>query len=145
MVNIEIQNKISYNQYIEYFNLSHSDNDEEVLLDSISYYSKKGFNELDLKLYNKVESCDFFGVKNLMKQGANPNIHFEKDGDSSAISLVSNRCSFFTSCQLIPEFELFEEKGFNQNFDIIYLLRETIQLSANQEILNILHKSEFSF
>ena len=138
----DIKTKISFNKYIEYFNLYYSNSDEEILLSTISYYIQKGFKEIDLKLYNRVECFDFAEVKRLIEQGANPNIHFEKDEDSSAISLVSDRCSFFTSCQLIPEFELFEEKGFNQNFDILNLFREMIQLSANQDILNLLNKSE---
>lgn len=138
----DIKTKISYNQYIEYFNLYYSSTEEEVLLNTISFYLQKGFKEIDLKLYNRVECFDFEEVKRLIEQGANPNIHFENDEESSAKSLVSNRCSFFTSYQLIPEFELFEEKGFNQNFDILNLFMEMIQLSANQEILNLLNKSE---
>ena len=141
----DIKTKISFNKYIEYFNLYYSNSEAEVLLSTISYYIQKGFKEIDLKLYNRVECFDFEEVKRLIEQGANPNIHFENDEESSAKSLVSNRCSFFTSYQLIPEFELFEEKGFNQNFDILNLFREMIQLSANQDILNLLNKSESLF
>lgn len=116
-----LDRKIEYNQYFEYFycdDPNDPESNEEVILDHISYFLEKGFREIDLRLYNRVECFDFIESKNLLEKGAKSNIHFYEDGDSDAFSRISGECSFLATCQVIPEFQIFKEKGYKQNFGV---------------------------
>ena len=99
---------------------------------------EKGFREIDLRLYNRVECFDFIESKNLLEKGAKFNIQFHEDGDSDTFSRISAECSFLATCQIIPEFQIFKEKGYNQNFEISRMFGELLGLAAHEEMYDLL-------
>ncbi len=137
--------QIEYNRYCNYFYCDDPNDpvdNEEVILDPISYFSEKGFREIDLRLYNRVECFDFAAVRNLLEQGAKSNIDFYDDEDSNAISRISGERSFLATCEIIPEFKSFETEGYNQNFDIARMFGDLLGLAAHEQMYNLLN--EFS-
>lgn len=136
----EIHRLIEYNQYYEHFYCVDPNDFDEIILEPISTYLEQGFREIDLKLYNRAQCFDFVEVKKLLEQGAKSNIHFENDGDSSAFSRISAECSYLATCHVIPEFKVFEIKGYNQNFDTTEMFRNILGLAAHEEMYNLLEK-----
>ncbi|NCA84672.1 MAG: hypothetical protein EOM83_03765 [Clostridia bacterium] len=133
--------KIQYNRYFAYFwchALNDPESNEEVILDPISYFLEKGFRELDLRLYNQVECFDFEEARKLLMQGAKSNIDFYEDGDSNTYFRVIGECSYLATCIIIPEFEFFEEKGYNQDFDITRMFGDLLGLAAHLEMDDLL-------
>jgi hypothetical protein len=136
----EIHRQIEYNHYHEHFYCNDPKDFDEIILEPISTYLEQGFREIDLRLYNRAQCFDFVGVENLLKQGAKSDIHFENDGDSSTISRISTECSYLASCQVIPEFEVFETKGYNQSFDISRMFGDILGLAAHEDMYILLDK-----
>ena len=139
----EIHRQIEYNHYCNYFycdDPNDPEDNEEIIIDPISYFLKKGFRELDLRVYNRVECFDFVEAKKLLEQGAKINIHFYNDGDSSAIRRISDEASFLATCKVIPEFEVFETKGYKQNFDIKRMFGDILGLAAHEEMYHLLNE-----
>ena len=134
--------EFEYNKYCDYFfcdDPNDPDDNEEVIIDPISYFLEKGFREIDLRLYNRVECFDFAEVKKLLEKGAKSNIDFYEDEDSNAFSLIGGRCSFLATCFIIPEFKIFEEKEYHQDFDIKEMFGSLLGLAANQEMYDLLN------
>lgn len=134
----KIQRQIEYNQYYDYFYCDDPSDFEEIITEPISTYLKNGFREMDLKLYNRAQCFDFVEVKKLLVQGAKSDIHFENDGDSSTFSRISTECSYLATCHVIPEFEMFETKGYNQSFDTTKMFGEILGLAAHEEMYHLL-------
>jgi len=130
----DLRMEMEYNQYYHHFSCIDPE-DEDVMLEPISYYLEKGFREIDLRLCNRIESYDFAETKKLLEQGANPSVDLDETGDS-AISMIADRCTFLLSCEVMPEFTEYEKKGkalFNISmFD--YLLG----LAASEEMYSLL-------
>lgn len=140
---LKISRQIEYYHYCDFFYCGHQNDpleNEEIILDPIVNFIEKGFREVDLRLYKRVECFDFIEVENLLKQGAKTNIHFYDDESSSAFSRISEEVSFLATCQVIPEFELFETNGYNQNFDIVKMFGYLLGLAAHQEMYNLLNQ-----
>ena len=134
---------IEYNAYCDYFycdDPNDPDDNNEVICDSISYFIEKGFNEIDVKLYNRVECFDFVEVKKLLEQGAKSNIDFYNDNDSNTFSRITSEVSYLATCHVVPEFKVFESKGYKQNFDIVEMFRNLLGLAAHQDMLKLLDK-----
>jgi hypothetical protein len=140
----KLHRQIEYNQFSDYFYCDDPNDFDEIILEPISVYLEKGFREIDLKLYNRVQCFDFGEVRKLLKQGAKSDIHFENDGDSSAFLRISAECSYLTTCHVIPEFQLFEEKGYNQEFNLTRMFGNLIGLIAHEEMYRLLDKSRHS-
>lgn len=136
----KIHRRIEYNQYYDLFYCEDPNDFDEISLEPISEYLEKGFLEIDLKLYNRAQCFDFLAVKELLEQGARSNIHFENDGDSSAFSRISSECSYLATYHVIPKFEVFETKGYNQNFDTIEMFRNILGFAAHEEMYHLLDK-----
>ena len=134
----EINRQIEFNHYHKNFYCDDPNDFDEIILKPISTYVEHGFREIDLKLYNRAQCFDFAKVKELLEQGAKSNIHFENDGDSSAFSRISGQCSYLATCHVIPEFELFEKYGYNQNFDTNRMFGDILGLAAHQEMYHLL-------
>ena len=134
----EINRHIEYNHYYENFYCDDPDNFDEIILDPISTYLEQGFREIDLRLYNRAQCFDFEEVKKLLEQGAKSEIHFENDGDSSAFSRIYTEYLFLATCRVIPEFQMFETKGYNQNFDITQMFCDILGLAAHEEMYHLL-------
>lgn len=140
-----IKNQIEYNHYWDYFfciDPNDPDYYQEVILDPIFYFLEKGFREIDLMLYNRIECFDFTEVENLLKQGAKADIDFYNDDNSSANSRISHEVSYLATCQVMPEFEIFETKGYEQNFDITRMFGDILGLAAHIEMWDLLEKYE---
>jgi hypothetical protein len=138
-----VERKIEYNQYCDYFycdDPNDPESNEEIMLEQISYFLKKGFREIDLKLYNRIECFDFIEAKNLLEKGARTDIHFCEDNDSDANSRIYSEVSFLASCHVIPEFESFKEKGYRQNYEIISMFGELLGLIAHLEMAKLISK-----
>jgi hypothetical protein len=133
-----------YNKYWNYFYCvepNDTESKDEVIADHISFFLEKGFCEIDLKLYSRVDCFDFAEVKKLLKQGANPNIDFYDDEQSNAISRVATESSYLASCSIVPEFERFEIKGYNQNFDITRMFGDLLGLAAHEKMFKLLKEN----
>jgi hypothetical protein len=136
-----LNRKIEYNKYFEYFycdDPNDPESNEKIILDHISYFLKKGFREIDLRLYNRVSCFDFIETKKLLEKGAKINIHFYEDGDSDTLSLITEELSFLGTTQIIPEFKIFKEKGYNQNFNITRMFGDLLGLAAYKEMYDLL-------
>jgi hypothetical protein len=133
----EIHRSMEYNQYYEHFYCDDPNDFDEIILEPISTYLEQGFREIDLKLYNRVQCFDFVEVKKLLEQGARSNVNFENDEDSCAFSRISAECSFLSTCHVIPEFEVFETKGYNQNFDTTEMFSNILGLAAHEEMCHL--------
>ncbi|WP_395054432.1 hypothetical protein [Flavobacterium sp.] len=134
---------IEYNDYWDYFycdDPNDPDDNNEVIGDPISYFIEQGFKEIDVKLYNRVECFDFVEAKKLLEQGAKSDIDFYNDNDSSTIGRVHSEVSYLATCHVIPEFQVFENKGYKQKFEITTMFRNLLGLAAHQDMLNLLHK-----
>ncbi len=139
----EIRRQIEYNHYCDFFycdDPNDPDYKEVIIIDPISYFLEKGFREIDLRLYNSVECFDFEKATKLLKQGAKINIHFYDDEDSSAITRISHEVSFLATCQVIPEFEIFELEGYNKSFNIARMFGDLLGLAAHEEMYYLLEK-----
>ncbi|MFZ4545485.1 MAG: hypothetical protein ACOYOA_15635 [Saprospiraceae bacterium] len=140
----DIQRNFEYNHYFEYFcceDPNDYENKQSVILDPISFFLDKGFREIDLQLYNNIECFEFAEVKKLLEQDAKVNICFyESESDSSAISRIWGEISFLVTCQVIPQFEVFEIKGYNQSFNITRMFGDILGLAAHIEMHNLLDK-----
>ncbi len=134
----EIHRQIEYNHYHEYFYCDDPNDFDEIILEPISTYLEQGFREIDLRLYNRTQCFDFAEVKKLLEQGAKSDIHFENDGDSSAFSRISTECSYLATCNVIPEFKVFDEKGYNQSFDTTRMFGDILGLAAHEEMYHLL-------
>lgn len=134
----EISREIEYNQYYCFFHCYDPNDYDEISLEPISTYLEQGFREIDLRLYNRAQCFDFVEVKKLLEQGANSNIHFENDGASSTFYLISSFCSSLVTCDVIPEFKVFEVKGYNQNFDIKEMFGSILGYAAHKEMYKLL-------
>ena len=134
----EIHRQIEYNHYYKNFYCNDLNDFDEIILDPISTYLEQGFREIDLSLYNRTQCFDFAEVKKLLEQGAKSDIDFENDGDSSAFSRISMECSYLATCCVIPEFEMFERKGYNQSFDTARMFGDILGLAAHEEMYHLL-------
>lgn len=139
-INIESGNHFEYHQFKDYFFCEDIGDIQSVMLDPMPYFINKGYREVDLKLYNRVDSFDFDAVRELLEKGARPNIHFHDDGDSSAICRIAEECSFLINCRIIPEFEVFEIKGYDQDFDIKEMFGGLLGLAAHETMYDLLKK-----
>jgi len=139
-----IKREIEYNQYCEYFYCADPNDpeaNEEVLLDPISDFLKKGFREIDLRLYNRIACFDFVETKRLLEQRAKPDVNFyENEEDSNALSHISGECSYLASCEVIPVFERFEVKGYNQCLSITGMFGDLLGLAAFEDMYDLLEK-----
>jgi hypothetical protein len=138
-----IQRKIEYNKYWDYFyckDPNDPDYNQEVIFDTISYFLEQGFREIDLMLYNRIECFDFKAALNLLEQGAKADVDFYKDDDSSAFSRILHEVSYLATCQVIPEFKIFETKVYEQNFDIPKMFGDLLGLAAHTEMWDLLEK-----
>jgi len=133
-----IQQIFEYNHYWEFFYCEDPADTDIVSTEPIAYYLKKGFREIDLRLYNRAECFDFFETRKLLELGANPDIHIEKDENSSILSRIGTECSFLKTCQIIPEFKVFEETGYHQNFDVECMFGDLLGLAAHEEMYDLL-------
>lgn len=138
-----LQRKIEYNKYHQYFfcdDPNDKDSNEEIIGEPISNLLEKGYREIDLRLYNRVECFDFAEAEKLLKQGARMDIHFFEDGDSDTFSRISTECSYLATCHLIPIFEAFEDDGYDLDVDIIELFSYLIGMAAHQDMYDLLNK-----
>jgi len=142
--NKNIKREIEYNQYCEYFFCADPNDpeaNEEVIFDPISDYLKKGFREIDLRLYNRISCFDFAETKRLLEQGAKLDVNFDEgDESSNALSLVGSECVVLASCEVIPAFKRFEVKGYNQCFSITQIFRDLLGLAAFEDMYDLLEK-----
>ena len=133
--------KIIYNKYCDFFYCNDSNEKAEIFDKPLSYYLKKGFREIDVKLFNHAQCFDFEKTKLLLEKAANPNISFiENESNSSIKNRILVEYSFLSTCQVIPNFKKFEEKGYNQNFNIIDMFGDLLGLAAFQEMYYLLEK-----
>lgn len=132
---------IEYNDYWDFFycdDPNDPDENNEVICDPISYFLDEGFKEIDVRLYNRVECFDFKEVKKLLEQGAKSDIDLYNDGDSTAFGRVNSEVSYLATCHVVPEFQVFEAKGYKQNFDITEMFRNLLGLAAHQDMYQLL-------
>lgn len=127
-----------YNDYWEYFFCDDPNDYEEITFEPISSYLKKGFREIDLRLYNRAQCFDFKEVSRLLDQGAQPDVHFEHDGHSSTMARISDEYAYLNTCHFLPSVEYFKKVGYNQKFDIEDLFRTILGLTAHLEMYELL-------
>lgn len=140
LISIGSGDHFPYHQFNDYFLCEDMEDFQTVILDPMSYFTERGFREIDLKLYNRIDCFDFVAVRELLEQGANPDIHFYDDGDSSAISRIDEECSFLINCRIIPEFEVFEMKGYDQDFDIKGMFGDLLGSAAHELMYDLIKK-----
>ncbi len=138
-----LNRKIEYNKYFEYFYSNDPNNpesDKEIIADPTSYFLEKGFREIDLRLYNRAECFDFVETENLLEKGANPNVHFYEDEDSSIFDRINTERSYLTTCEVTSGFDFFKRQGYQQYFHIPSMFGDLLGLAAHEEMYALLSK-----
>jgi len=139
--NKKIQREIEYNQYFEYFCCGDPEENEDIYGDTIADYLKKGFREIDLRLYNRVTCFDFTEIKILLENGAKLDVNLHEDeSDSDVMSFVSDECSCLASTEIVPSFELYEKNGKWNDKNITKLFGDLIGLAAYEDMWYLLEK-----
>jgi len=144
----DIKPTIEYNQLCDCFYCQAPDDTEEVGMEDIQVFLKRGYREIDLRLYNAAERFSFSETKELLDLGANPDITFyeteedeKRDDGYNILDRIWSECSFLGSCEVLPEFKSYEERRFfpymNQK-NIENLLGDLIGLAAHEEMYDLL-------
>jgi len=96
---------IEYNQFWSCFYCQAPEDTEEVGMENIQVFLKRGYREIDLRLYNSAERFSFSETKKLLELGANPNITFyetekdeSRDDGYNIFDRIGSECSFLGSC-----------------------------------------------
>lgn len=135
--------KFEYNKYFDYFfceDPTNPDRYDKIDFDPISSFLEKGFREIDLHLYNAVECFDFDETKHLLEKGAQSNVHLYEGEYSDAMSRILDEISFLSTCRIFPDFEVFKERGYDSNFDIIEMFGELLGYAAHEDIYQLLNR-----
>ncbi len=132
-----------FNKYHEFF-LCDDPNDaelkEKILFEPIADYLIKGFREIDLRLYQRVECFDFEQVEKLLKQGANPEVPMEDHPYSDIFSAVELEQSFLATIEIVPLFQIFEKKRYRHDYDIGHLFANLLGLAAYTRMYRLLYQ-----
>ncbi|MBS1681042.1 MAG: hypothetical protein JST48_04965 [Bacteroidetes bacterium] len=129
---------MEYNQYYEYFHCDDPKIYDEVSWESMSNFLNKGFWEIDLRLHNRAECFDFMETKKLLEQGANMNVFiYENEQDSSILMRIEGEASYLNTCHVVPEFEVFQNKGYDQEFDLKYMFGNLLGLAAHEDMSHL--------
>ncbi|MCL2074411.1 MAG: hypothetical protein FWH18_10840 [Marinilabiliaceae bacterium] len=102
----------------------------------------KEFREIDLMLMYQAEHFNFAETKKLLEQGAKSDIDFYDDEDSSLNSRIADESAFLATTFVVPEFEIFEQKGYNQKFDIVDMFGRLLGFAAHEEMYHLLAEYE---
>ena len=139
--------EIQYDQYYYFFYCSDPSIYHEISEEPISDYLAKGFKEIDLILYNRVECFDFAATKRLLDQGANVDVDIDQDGDAGGgvFLRILLETSYLSSCCVIPKFKYYEgstnKEAFYQNaykINIEEALGELIGYVAHGKMYDLL-------
>jgi len=132
----DIKRNIDYNQYCDFFYcVDYIDTYEEWLKEEQEDMQEKEFREIDLKLMYHVERFHFVETKKLLEQGAKVDIDFYEDDISSVISRIGTEIAFLATTFVVPEFEIFEKKGYNQKFDITDMFGRLLGFAATKKCI----------
>ena len=133
--------EIEYNQYGWYFFCSDPNDNDEILMEPISDLLEKGFREIDLRLYNRVLCFDFAETKKLLKKGAKANVDIFEDEISNALDDIDVELHLY-AIDIIRIFKNFEEKGYEQDFDIINMFGCLLGFAAHKDMYKLLKEYE---
>ncbi|MCC5919090.1 MAG: hypothetical protein LAT68_01480 [Cyclobacteriaceae bacterium] len=111
-----------------------------VICNTFSYFLEKGFREVDLRLYKRVDCFDFEAVEQLLQQGGQSAVDFYGDNDSNVIARNYTALSYYLSTRYIPDLEIFERKGYDRKFNIRFMFEGILGLAANVEMYFLLKK-----
>ena len=134
--NKEIKRDIEYSQYSDYFYFYcdfFTDTYEEWLKEE-QEDMRQNIREIDIKLMYQVGRFNFAETKKLLEQGAKSDVDLYDDDFSSAISHFGNERELFARTFVCPEFKRFEQKGYNQKFDIVEMFSELLGFAAHEEM-----------
>jgi len=137
-----LKREIEYIQYCDFFYCDcFTDSYEEWRKDELKDIKIK-FREIDLMLMYQVQHFNFAETKKLLEQGAKSDIHFYDDGFSSVNSRIGTESAFLATTFVVPEFQIFEQKGYNQKFDIVDMFRNLLGFAAHEEMYHLLAEYE---
>ncbi len=134
-----------YNDYYMSFRCSDPDDYDEIITDPISLYLEKGFREIDLRLYNRVQAFDFAAVRSLLEQGANPDVILDEENPESSSYLSIPYPYWWLMRYVKAIFDKFESKAYDQEFIIWRTFGDLLGLAAHVEMHRLLgsyHKEE---
>ena len=138
----DIKREIEYNQYWSFFYCNGYDKTygewKKYNLEGI----KTEFREIDIMLMYQVERFDFVETRKLLEQGAKSDIDFYGDDFSSVNSRICTEFAFLATSFVVSEFEIFEKKGYNQDFDITDMFSRLLGLAAHEEMYSLLAEYE---
>ena len=138
----DIKQEIEYSQYCDFFYCDcYTDTYEEWKKDELNDI-KIEFREIDLMLMYQVERFNFAEIKKLLEQGAKSDIDFYDDDFSSVNSRIGAESSFLATTFVVPKFEIFEKKGYNQDFDITDMFSRLLGFAAHEEMYHLLAEYE---
>ena len=142
-----IVREIEYNQYCDFFYCEFPTDHKEWLsyeewlsVERSVGYIEKAFREIDLMLMYQAEHFNFAETKKLLEQGAKSNIDFYDNESSDLDSRIGDECAFLATTFVVPEFEIFEQKGYNQDFDIVDMFGRLLGLAAHEEMYQLLNE-----
>ena len=135
----DIKREMEYIQYCDYFYCDcYTDTYEEW-----KKYEMKDikieFREIDLMLMYQVERFNFVETKKLLEQGAKSDIDFYDDDFSSVDSRIGTEYSFLATTFVVPYFKIFEQKSYNQDFDITDMFGRLLGLAAHEDMYQLIN------
>jgi len=138
----DIKREIEYSQYCDFFYCDcYTDTYEEWKKEELKDI-KIEFREIDLMLMYQVERFNFAETKKLLEQGAKSDVDFYDDDFSSVNSRIGAESAFLATTFVVPEFETFEKKGYNQDFDITDMFSRLLGFAAHEEMYHLLDEYE---
>ena len=135
----DIKREMDYYQYCDYFYCEWYYDTYEEWKKAEMEDIKIEFRDIDLMLMYQVERFNFLETKKLLEQGAKSDIDFYDDDFSSVDSRIGAEYSFLATTFVVPEFEIFEQKGYNQDFDIKDMFSNLLGLAAHEDMYQLIN------
>jgi len=130
----DIKRDVEYNQYYDFFYFDCLADTYEEWLKEEQEDLKKDIREIDLMLMYQAKCFNFAETKKLLEQGAKSDVDLYDEDFSSADSHFGNERELFARTFVVPEFEIFEQKGYNQKFDILEMFSRLLGFAAHEEM-----------
>jgi hypothetical protein len=122
-----------------------------ILVAQANFRNRLFFHETIQRLFSDCEKVEFIIPfrssiwymmdDNKMKEYSYKEDIFKlNDGDSSTFSRIANEVSYLATCQVIPEFEIFEKEGYNISFEVFSMFGNILGLAAHTEMHQLLSK-----
>lgn len=145
---IDPNEKINYKKYEDYFFCDSDENNIDNILGApVQMFLDNNCRMIDLQLYEAVCKFQFDKVKELLEDGANPDVDLLPIGEDNpcdtefcnCIDRIERENSFLCSCQIYPNLKLERSKWYTGNALTDDDIGDIIGWSAHEKMLELLY------